>query len=72
MTIEESYQEFRAAIEPELAARRPRVVEEDEPGCLLNSRPPRKRARLKPWRKSGQILLTRKSFATKSESEAHA
>jgi hypothetical protein len=63
-----AYEQFRNDIEPELAARRPRVIEEDEPGCFLNSRPPVKRSKLKPWRKSGQMRLTRIALGKTSES----
>ena len=62
-----AYEQFRSDIEPELATKRPRVIEEDEPGCFLNSRPPVKRKRLPSWRKSGQMRLTRMALGKTSE-----
>jgi len=65
--IESDWETFRNDIEPELAAKRPRVIEEDEPGCFLNARPPVKRGRLKSWRKSGQMRLTRAELGRTSD-----
>lgn len=51
-TVAERWASFRAQIEPELAAVRPKPPAPDEPGCLLNPHPKGwKPPKVKPYRK---------------------
>lgn len=51
-TVAERWASFRAQIEPELAAVRPKPPAPDEPGCLLNPQPKGwKPPKVKPYRK---------------------